>query len=363
MKTKITKKSLTDIRELIIKPYFNLYDILQFDLKEKRFTISQKLYSKEQAKSWHFSPQFMPLQIQNIIRKQHLKCFEVSISLDGGATFVVRLHVHKTQKFDHKIEDTMLKALSTMVTMSRISSCDLRNKRIILRMFDTDIQKFFPSVGQTIRHEHVNSAYTESCRYSESPEVEIVIFRQEEWLKVLFHELMHTYSLDIGTDTGNIVNKLSKMFGGLECKFNLTEAYCEFWARVIWTMISCASSLEHQIIGLVEQQEWAIQQAYNVLLRMNYQEKSCQETTAAFSYYVITAYLLTGFPAVFDWCSRNCNMLLDFPKTHQGTNSFLQLIDEIVHSKVIHAKWAEIVENGREGNISSKRITSRMSYI
>ena len=67
--------------------------------------------------------------------------------------------------------------------------------------------------------------------------LEVVIFRKEEWTKVLFHELMHLYSYDISSNDRRINARLSRVFH-VDCDFNVTEAYAEFWARILWTMWS-----------------------------------------------------------------------------------------------------------------------------
>lgn len=363
MKTKITKKSVSTINKMIVEPYYHIYENLTIGLEEKRYRISEEMFAKEQAKSWEFSRQFMPEEIQNVIRKEHLRCFSIIIGFDEHTTFSVRWFVRKDKSLTKGLRDKLLRALSSMIVMSRYGSCQLKNKKIELRMFDTNIKKYFPAEGQTIGPEHVNSAYTVPCRYSESSKLEIVIFREEEWQKVLFHELMHTYSLDIGMDTAYIKRRLASIFNGLDCNFNLTEAYCEFWARTIWTMVSSPESVDQQISLLNKQQEWAIKQASNVLLRMSQKPKSCYERTSAFSYYVITGLLLSAFPSVIEWCEKNCSHLLDFPDTQQGVSSYLQLIDEIVKSETIRAKWDKSLEQYGSKMASMEPVSSKMSYV
>jgi len=363
MKTKITKKSISIINEMIVKPYFLIYENLRLGLEEKRYRIYEETFTKAQARSWQFSRQFMPEQVQSVIRNEHLRCFKITATLEEGVTFSVYWFVNNSKKSKLGVDDKLLHALASMITMSQYSTCSLGKKQVVLRMFDTDIRKFFPEGGQTIGPEHVNSAYTTPCRYSESSTLEIVIFRNEEWQKVLFHELMHTYSLDIGLDTNYIKKSLSKIFGGLDCKFNLTEAYCEFWARAIWTMISSRETNDQQISLLMQQQKWAIKQASNVLLRMSHRSNSCNERTSAFSYYVITGFLLSAFPTVIEWCERNCEQLISFPNTQQGIRGFLQLIDDIVHSDTIQAKWNETLEQLGSETVTMGRVTSKMSYV
>lgn len=363
MKTKITKKSVSLINKMIVESYYNIYENLRRGLEEKKYRVSEETIARERAENWQFSQKFMPQKIQDIIRKEYLRCFSIDIRFEEHITFSVRWFVRTDKNLTSKLQEKLLRALATMIIMSRFSSCSLKNKNIVLHMFDTNVKKFFPDEGQKIGPEHVNSAYTFACRNSKSPELEIVIYREEEWQKVLFHELMHTYSLDIGMDTAFMKRRLSNIFNGLDCNFNLTEAYCEFWARTIWTAVISKGNVKQQISLLDKQQEWAIRQASNVLVRMSQRLKSCYESTSAFSYYVITGLLLSAFPSTVEWCEQNCSQLLDFPKTQQGVTRFLQFINNIVEDEAIHAKWTKILEQHVSNIGSTAAVTSKMSYV
>ena len=61
----------------------------------------------------------------------------------------------------------------------------------------------------------------------------IIIFRKQEWLKVLIHELIHFFELDFANeDQEEIKQKMFKLFP-IKSKFNLFESWTEVWAELI----------------------------------------------------------------------------------------------------------------------------------
>ena len=90
--------------------------------------------------------------------------------------------------------------------------------KVNLYIFLSDIKKKFPSDNYYTPY-HVNTAYS-------IKKTEIVIFRKEEFEKVLFHELIHFYDLDILSYQNNLVSKFPKF----NFKFNPNEAFTDFFA-------------------------------------------------------------------------------------------------------------------------------------
>ena len=56
---------------------------------------------------------------------------------------------------------------------------------------------------------HVNTAFAYQC----SPEGEIVIYREEEWMKVFIHETFHSFGLDLNQQSVQILkSKIKNLF-------------------------------------------------------------------------------------------------------------------------------------------------------
>ncbi len=88
-----------------------------------------------------------------------------------------------------------------------------------------------PHTPSHIDRKHANTAYTWSCISSSK----IVIFRSEEWFKVLIHESFHCFGLDFSQMNSDESNKqMHKFFP--KCSptmdFSIYETYCEIWAEL-----------------------------------------------------------------------------------------------------------------------------------
>ena len=92
----------------------------------------------------------------------------------------------------------------------------------------------------TLSPDNANSAVTTSCVVNG----EIIIFRKEEWFKVLIHETFHVLGMDFSSMNCDKINKqIYKQFP-ITSEFNLYDAYCEFWATIINCAFCCFNLLE-----------------------------------------------------------------------------------------------------------------------
>tara|TARA_B100000795_G_scaffold166921_1_gene125604 strand:+ start:2311 stop:3528 length:1218 start_codon:yes stop_codon:yes gene_type:complete len=105
-------------------------------------------------------------------------------------------------------------------------------------------RKMIPEVKKKILTSlHVNTAVTFSCK----KDGEILLYRKEEWYKVLIHELMHSLCFDFAKLklSFSIKNLLKEMFK-INSNFNITEAYSEFWANIFHTAIISSNGLQNE---------------------------------------------------------------------------------------------------------------------
>ena len=84
--------------------------------------------------------------------------------------------------------------------------------------------------GSVIGASHVNGGLSNICQ----PDGHIIVYRKEEWFKVLVHETMHNYGLDFSLlDDILVSNKKLQSIFSVQTDIKLFESYCETWARVI----------------------------------------------------------------------------------------------------------------------------------
>jgi hypothetical protein len=76
---------------------------------------------------------------------------------------------------------------------------------------------------------HVNGGLSDICQ----TDGRIVVYRKEEWFKVLIHETMHNYGLDFSTLDLSMANKKLRSIFSIQTDIKIFESYCEIWARIM----------------------------------------------------------------------------------------------------------------------------------
>lgn len=361
-----TTKCLTYLNKEIIKPCLKKSKRIQDYIKTGKIKINCEPTTINENTS-NFSKHFVFEEIRNHIYN-NINYVETLTLVNDTTTFQVKLFICRDNKTNtSEKRKTYLKrishVMSILIEMSKWSYCNIKSKHVIVNLFDIDKNKEFIINGENITPDHVNSAYTIPCRHlKKDDKLEVVIFRNEELIKVLFHELMHLYSYDIKANNYRVDIRLSRIFN-VNTKFNLTEAYCEFWARLLWTLFKLKGNFRIRKFReeMEKQKKWSIQQALIVMTNMDIMDnvlgpitdengnryiendekstytrtdmrdttssglalhtdnimntkkcvvvKQCKETTSAFSYYVIAGFLISEWENVLYWCcnqSFNC---------------------------------------------------------
>ena len=108
-------------------------------------------------------------------------------------------------------------------------------KKVNIHIILLDLKKELPINNEILNSYNVNTGLTWAC----APNGEIIIYRKEEWFKVLIHELFHSLCFDFSNINMSklIINKITKLFYIKHCKFDISESYSEFWANIINSML------------------------------------------------------------------------------------------------------------------------------
>jgi hypothetical protein len=225
-------------------------------------------------------------------------------------------------------------------------------------IYHTSLTKELPSSPiQTLNENNVNTAFTRSCPTNS----EIVVFRKEEWFKVLIHETFHNFALDFSDmDTSECHAIILSIFP-VNSEVNLFEAYTEFWARIINVLFCSYFSTKNktknknkegvELDEFLENAEYFINmemvysffQLVKVLRFMNMEYRQLyektdisqtarntmyKEDTNVLSYYVITLILIYNYQSFLSWCKTNNTELLQFKKTINSQKSFCNFIEK-----------------------------------
>jgi len=221
-------------------------------------------------------------------------------------------------------------------------------KSITIYLYLTSLEKKLPTSNISVLDENnVNTAFTTTC----PRDSEIVIFRKEEWFKVLIHETFHNFGLDFSMMNNELIHNCILNIFGVNSQVNAYEAYTEFWAEIINTLFCSFFSLKNkmnydeflsnvefyinfertfsffqlvktlQFMGLTYKDLYS-KTSQSIINRENlYKEKS-----NVLSYYVLKTIMINNFQGFLDWCKRNNLSLFNFKRTIGNQKEFCKFI-------------------------------------
>jgi hypothetical protein len=205
------------------------------------------------------------------------------------------------------------------------------SKNLTIFIYMTSLKKELPKTNAHILDQtNVNTAFTRTCLTTS----EIVIFRKEEWFKVLIHESFHNFGLDFADMNNTECHaKILRMFK-VSSEVNLFEAYTEFWAEIINACLCSFLILQNkndvneflsnadffinfertysffQLVKTLDFMGVTYTDLYSSSLRnSNYKEKS-----NILAYYIIKTILIHNFQDFLSWCQTHNTSLLQFNK-------------------------------------------------
>ena len=351
------KKNLLKQRKLD-----NILGILYNEIKlSSRWTEAQiqlnkvKMLMKQNKKSAEITPKwleedsrFVPSEIVSYI-KSHIQGYLIySLKIEDRdiQIFFALLHdsdINAVGKFDKYVAKMMI-WLKIAIPQAP-SKC---GRKIKIYCFLTPFMKRLPvSPFETLSAKNCNSAVTTSCPTTG----EIVVYRKEEFLKVFMHESFHTLGLDFSTMPLSVFNKAVKGVFPIKSEFNLFEAYAEFWASVMNSLLTAYNTIEDKddkesflLYGefcMRFEQLFSLFQSVKVLdfmgltynnlydadaLSSGARRYLFKEDTNVFAYYIIKNILLYNNLDFLSWCRRHNQNILAFNKTHSNLEGFLQFI-------------------------------------
>ena len=320
-----------------------------------------------------------------VSRKMHSKCFKTHLTKVEVTAQLPQPKMYDSHFFPSKIK----KYINTYGTYWLQFSCQINKRKVkvnfVLFEDDTDLKKYKEYVRKiyawmyllnyyslnkcseqvniylymtpfkktlpknqiiVMNPEHVNTAFTTGC----SKKTEIIIYREEEWFKVLLHETFHNFGLDFNDlDQRDLNAKISSLFP-IKSSINAFEAYCETWARIINCLFACFDVKYKTNIDaftkcvnnvLAVECNFALYQMVKILEFMGLKYKNLigtdaysvearqhlyREKSNVFAYYIITAVLLFDYPSFLIWCKDNNTSLLRFSRKPSSQDNFFQLI-------------------------------------
>ena len=284
--------------------------------------------------------------------------------LDREITIHFLLEEEDPYKFIEKYNDYIDKILVWFYIVNKhsLKKC---SRKLVVFIYSTELTKNLPNSNIDILDQiHVNTAFTYSCIEQSN---EIVIFRKEEWLKVLIHESFHNFGLDFSDMNTSECNKRILSIFKIDSQVNLFEAYTEFWAEIInvcfvvfyllkkkqrdvliedfvkkcYFLIDVERSFKFfqmcktlNFMGLEYRDLYSNTHHSSIARTTLYKEKS-----NILSYYILTSIMMYNYQDFFNWCIvNNTSSLLQFNRSKKGLEEFCNFIEK--HYKTKHILYA-----------------------
>jgi len=245
---------------------------------------------------------------------------------------------------------------AVLIVIHLLLSCALKNcnTEIDINFIFTDAKKVLPDSDMDILGPlHMNSGFATRC----VPGGNIVIYRKEEWFKLLIHEGFHYFGLDSILDNSHINNKIAKSFQ-VNTEILTPEAYVETWARILNCYItgfyftegksSFHEFKKYSTFFLELERTYSCFQMVKLLafMGLSYKDlisegkiheskrKLYKENTNVFAYIILGSILMNDYSRFLHWCNTNNSNMLRFT-SHYKIDSFYQLIVEEAQSPLL----------------------------
>jgi len=213
-----------------------------------------------------------------------------------------------------------------------------------------------------IRQININTGFSFSCLKNN----EIIIFRKEEWDKVLIHEMIHALGMDfaISEKLNDIANRRMLDFFRISQQVNpdlkIYEAYTETWATILVTLFRIQRI--NQIPLFIQiQQAWAIKQYMKIMKYhrlkenpsiQNETELILKEKEPLYSYYILKCRLLFNIDYFFEYCfslkedymKNEPIQIINFIKSSKAINSFIDLIQKTIYNRDVDITFMSVFE-------------------
>ena len=225
---------------------------------------------------------------------------------------------------------------------------------------------------------HCNTAVTYACAVNGS----CLIYRKEEWFKVLLHETMHAFCLDFsGLDYKQLRSKMKEIFP-LKIDFEISESYSEFWATILNSLFKSymLTKNDEDIINfdsfyyifssmIYFENAYSLFQTVKILDFMNiheykdiYENKVIfKQRTNVFEYYILKMILLFNYINFLLLCNENNTNCINFQKSQTMLNKIFTFIKNKYKDKKLLNALEYIKKLYNDTNDDFMKTTMRMT--
>jgi len=318
-------------------------DIIKVDTKEIKTL-------RELPKTELMDSSFIPSHIKDDILYNILGYMKMSLTINK-LNVNIYYGIFDKKDFNRlkKIKESLLDAMRIIKFCTTYSSLKSM-KSLNVYLYLTDKEKILPKNPiLVLGPNNCNSAVTFAC----ADNGKLLIYRKEEWKKVLLHELFHSLCLDFsGIKYDTLKKKINKIFD-VQSDFEISESYSEFWAVMLnscfisFKLLDSPDDIENFLL-FVEfciqlERMFSLFQMIKILhfmglryenlfkadgISTSFRKILYKEDTNVLAYYVIKTILLFYNDEFLKWCLINNNKILKFDKMPQNLNNFYNFVKE-----------------------------------
>jgi len=383
--SKKTKIILSELYQDIFEAYKYLLKLKHKNNSYFTFGIKKIENSNQISRPQKFNSNSFPDAVRNHINETAEYELTYTFSLYGRTIkilFIVEDHnVELNLETYHKYVDAIIMWLYILNLYSS-KSC---SKTLIIYIYFTSLEKKLPSSNISILNEiNVNTAFTRTC----PRDSEIVVFRKEEWFKVLIHETFHNFALDFSDMNNDKLHKCILEIFKVNSDVSLYESYTEFWAEIINALFCSFFSLKDKtnLSEFLEYSDFFInfERTYSFFqmvkalnfMGLNYtdlysnthqstilRDNLYKENTHVLSYYIIKCVLMNNYQGFLGWCKINNFSLLQFKKTFSNQMEYCKFIEKNYKKKCMLDAVKETTIFLRSINKNNKKIQFVLSNL
>lgn len=361
---KYNYKTMNNMYNLLKLSYMVCNNIIvnKDNRKNASFTRNQLLHIIELNR-------FFPKIIEEYLlsSKTEYTCYHFSIN---NRNFNIHVY-HYKHKFEYN-DIEYIKSWFAMISNYAPENCSMN---LDVYLFLTPFKKYLPKEKNTIiEPKHINSAYTYGC----SKQNKIIIYRYEEWKKVLLHESFHTFNFDFHNNNFQLLRMFIRDTFKLHSDYEIYETYCETWAT-LWTCAYKSFKLTEKtkkpslFIPFIEtllsyEQQFSVMQANKIMnnFNTNYnmiikgKAKNYHENTNVFCYYILKSICLINinpFLLVLSKCMNNPFNILFSNKCEELWIQFFKIHIHNNKTKDFNKIMEKKVKNMNKNNYTIGRMT------
>ena len=351
-KTKTTQNRTDKILKTIFNDIKKAEQFVEISDKNKKMQINVKEIKslKELPKTELMDSNFMPEPIKDDILYNILGYMKTSININGVIVniyygFFNKSDFNSLKKIKKEIYEA-IKIITFCLMYSKLKSMKSLNVYLYLTKAEKKIPK---NPVLVLGPNNCNSAVTFAC----ATNGRLMIYRKEEWKKVLIHELFHSLCLDFSGISYNKLKKNIKKIFDVQSDFEISESYSEFWATILnscfisYNLLDDVEDIDTFLLFtdfcIQLERMFALFQMIKLLhfmglrytnlyksdeLSSGFRKILYKEDTNVLCYYVIKTLLLFYNDDFLKWCMMNNNNIIRFDKSEQNLDKFYKFIQE-----------------------------------